>query len=110
MITIGTKRFAPSAAAMVDTVFNPGGTADGFYKVRKNGVAFHKPNGDIFAFLVANPGQSQFFVTADKHKETGKVYYMYGLADGDKARLGLTGGIFGEFNTAEEVWQKVKKG
>ena len=67
MLCVGKRRFVPSAQALVDSLFLAGGTADGIFKVRANGVLFCAPNGEPVAFLVANPAQDQFFVTAFKH-------------------------------------------
>lgn len=57
MLPVGTRLFAPSASALVDTLFAPSGkpngqkgTADGIYSVRKRGVMFKRPDGSPFAF------------------------------------------------------------
>lgn len=103
-ISIGTRRFAPSASALVNSLFNPTGTADGIYSVRKNGVMFNRPDGSPFAFLVANPGQSQFFVTAFPHE--GRTHYLRGgLTDEGKRLLGVEGMTYSAMNDeASRVW------
>ena len=104
MLPVGTHLFAPSASALVDTLFNPSGTADGIYSVRKNGVMFKRPNGDPFAFLVANPGQSQFFVTAWTFE--GRTHYMRGgLTDESKRLLGVDRLTYSELSDeAARIW------
>lgn len=104
MLTVGALTFAPSASALVDTLFNPSGTADGIYSVRKHGVMFKRPNGEPFAFLVANPGQSQFFVTAWTFN--GRTHYMRGgLTDESKRLLGVSALSYSQLSDeAARVW------
>ena len=111
MLPVGARLFAPSASALVDTLFVPSdrpngqkGTADGIYSVRKRGVMFKRPDGSPFAFLVANPGQSQFFVTAFLFN--GRTHYMRGgLTDESKRLLGLDGMTYSQqADEAARVW------
>lgn len=104
LIAIGALRFAPSVSALVDTLFSPSGTADGIYSVRKRGVMFKRPNGEPFAFLVANPGQSRFFVSAFTLAD-GKQRYSYGLTDSDRDSLGMASMSYSQqSDEAERVW------
>ena len=111
MLPVGSRLFAPSASALVNTLFVPSdrlngqkGTADGIYSVRKRGVMFRRPDGEPFAFLVANPGQSRFFVTATRQPD-GRTRYSYGLTDESKRLLGLDGMTYSQqADEAARIW------
>lgn len=89
-LQLGSLYFVPSTRALIDTLFQPinGRTAAGTYKRLKGCVLFSRPNGTPFAALIINQHGERFFVTASRH-EDGKLYYMHGLSDVDKAALGL---------------------
>lgn len=107
LLTIGAVRFAPSQSALVETLFDPSGTASGIYKKRKYGVLFSKPDGEPFAFLVANPNQSQFFVSAGRQSD-GRTVYSFGLSNTDAVRLGLSAMKYSErCGAAECAWKAV---
>ncbi len=91
-VTIGNAVFARSKAALVDTLFHPvnGRTANGYCVKRKGGVAFHKPDGEIFAFLVCNRHGERFFVSVGTNGAEQTVY-MHSTSSADEARLGLAG-------------------
>jgi len=77
-LTVNGIRFAPSASALVDSLFQSGGTASGIYSKRKNGVLFKKADGTPFVFLVANPGQSKFFVSCFLQSDN-RIRYMFAM-------------------------------
>jgi len=116
MLTVSGIRFARNAAALVDSLFNSGGTASGLFRVRKHSVLFMHANGAPFACLIANPGQSQFFVSCSMVPQSnGKaaLVYMYGLSDSDRKSLGLAGLSYSqESDEAARVWAiaKAEKG
>lgn len=88
---------------MIDSLFNAKGTADGFYRKRRNGVMFFKPDGEPFAFLVANKYGERFFVTCSK--VSGKTWFSYALTEADEKRIGLSGATYrAKIETAERVW------
>lgn len=103
--------FVPTASAFTDSLFNAGGTAAGLYRIRKNGVLFMRPNGDPFAFLVANPRQQAFFVTATKSEpDGGRIRYMYGLCDWHAEALGVESLKYGEsLDRARDVWHAAQE-
>lgn len=108
IIALGNKRFAPSASALVDTLFSPHGTADGIYSIRKNGVLFQKPNGSPFVFLVNNSGRNTFFVSCSR-QEDKKIRYQFTIDNVDKRALGIEGLSFSEQITlAENIMQTIK--
>ena len=89
-----------------------GGTASGTFKVRANSILFSDGKGEPFAALVANPGQSKFFVTCGRSEaDGGRIRYMFGLSDRDAVKLGLGGMRYlAVSEEAERVWDAVKKG
>ena len=105
LISVGTAKFARNAAALTESLFDPSGTACGFFKVRKHSVLFSLPNGEPFACLVANPGQSRFFVSATKQSPAGRIWYSYGLTDAAALRLGLSHLRYSQqSDEADRVW------
>ncbi len=93
-IAVNGVRFVRNASLLVDSLFNAGGTASGLFRARKHSVLFMRPNGGPFACLIANPGQSQFFVSCSMAPQGGgksALYYNYGLTDEGKNLLGLAG-------------------
>lgn len=84
-ITIGNRYFVLQGK-LVDTLFNPGGTASGEYRPIRGGVQFFLPNGNLFAFLVIRPAEA-WFVSASK--VNGQTWYSYGLCVSDAEKLGL---------------------
>ncbi len=107
MLCVGKRRFVPTKQTLVDSLFLAGGTADGIFKVRANGVLFCAPSGEPVAFLVANPAQEQFFVSAWKC-DLGRTRYSFGLTDAGAQALGV-----GHLSWAEQgseagrVWRVV---
>lgn len=107
MLCVGKRRFVPTKQALVDSLFLAGGTADGIFKVRANGVLFCTPNGEPVAFLVANPAQEQFFVSAFKQAD-GRTRYSFGLTDAGAQALGVSHLSWAEQGReAGRVWRVV---
>jgi hypothetical protein len=106
-ISVNGVKFAPSGSALVESLFNPEGTASGIYKIKRNGVLFCKPSGDPFAFLVANRSTYCYFVSCSK-KEYGQIRYQYSTCSIDEKRLGIDSLSYGEKNRlAESIWETV---
>lgn len=104
-----TVYFVKFASDLTDTLFLPGGTASGTFKLRKNGILFHKPTGEPFAFLVANRHNERFFVSCSKQKD-GRIRYMHSTMDCTEARLGISEmGIRAKYETAERVWDSIQQ-
>lgn len=61
----------------------------GFYAVRKNGVALYKRDGALEAFLVNNPRQGYFAVTASV--ANGRARYMFSTCTSTEAWLQIRG-------------------
>lgn len=88
MLTINGKQYAANDKEFTASLFNAGGTAYGYYKVKKNGILLMDMQKNPFAFVVNNKHNEQFFVSARKH-EDGKIHYMYSTTAKDEAILGL---------------------
>lgn len=95
--------FSPSKSALVSSLFNPGGTASGFFKMRANGILFCRGNGDAWFFLVANKHGERFFVTCGKQSD-GRTVYMHSLSEYDRVPLGIPEKMLEAHALAESVW------
>jgi hypothetical protein len=105
-LTVGATKFARTTALLTASLFHKGGTASGTYKVRKGGVLFLNAKGEPFAFLVANRHGERFFVSCSKQE--GGIFYMFGLADLDKALLGLSGyGYRAMQDEPSRIWESL---
>ncbi len=109
-LAVGSVYFAANARLLVDSLFNAGGTASGTFKARERAVLFSDGKDEPFAALVANPGQSRFFVSCSRSEaDGGRVRYMFGLADSDAIKLGLAGMRYSAIcDEADRVWEAVK--
>jgi hypothetical protein len=111
-LKVGNVVFARSPSALVETLFKPidGKTASGLFRARKNGVLFMRPDATTCGFLVANPGQGQFFVTAHKTQDQ-KTRYMFSTSEETERFLGLTElGYREQLDEAARVWAAVSSG
>jgi hypothetical protein len=105
-IAFAGRRFVRRPSQLIDALFSGPTTPDGLFAPRKNGVLFSRPGGEPVAFLVANPGQSKFFVSCHK-QEDGRLRYMFGLSSVGESFLGLAGRRYSEAaDIAESVWQE----
>jgi len=98
------KTYARTKSLLVDSLFNPGGTCSGMFRVTGNGILFMNPDGSPFAFLVANRHRERFFVTARK-REKG-IWYMFSLCDCDELQLGLPDSLSAQHEIAATTWNK----
>ncbi len=88
------KWYARTGRDMVASLFSPGGTANGLFKRRKNGVALYGMDGKLRAFIVSNTHGERFAVTA--YEFQGRPRYMHGLTEADRQWLGLPDSLGGE--------------
>jgi hypothetical protein len=110
-LKVGNVVFARSPSALVETLFKPidGQTASGLFRARKNGVLFMRADGTPCGFLVANPGQAKFWVSAFKTNE-GKTRYMFSTSKETERFLGLTDlGYREQLDEAARVWAALAK-
>lgn len=91
-ITFSTGAFfSSSKQSAVESVFNPGGTAAGYYKVKKNGVMFFDMQDKPVIFLCNIPQNTNpFFVTCYK-TEQGQIRYSYAMTSKEEKLTGLYG-------------------
>jgi len=86
VIRVAGKKYARTDAQRVETLFEPDGTAAGFYKATPAGVLLYDHQRTLFAFVVRARGNA-YFVTA-----TGTPpRYMQGLATYTETALGIDG-------------------
>ena len=108
LLKINGAKFARNDAAFTETLFDKDGTACGMFKVGKRGVEFMKPDGELFAFLVADRHGERFFVSA--YKRDGKKYYMYSTTDEAEKLLNLSElGYRDKILLARETWEEATK-
>lgn len=87
MFVFNGKKYALNDAEFVDTLFDADGTANGFYKRVRNGVKLYDMRHNLEAFIVANPRQGYFVVSASKHGK--RELYMHGLCSLTEKWLGV---------------------
>lgn len=103
-LAVGSTKFAANSRALTETIFDKTGTASGLYSARKHSILFSTPQGEPFACLVANPGQSKFFVSCSRQADR-RVRYMFGLSDNDAQRLGISALRYSQqADEADRVW------
>ena len=96
---------------IVKTLFQPGGTASGHFKVRKKGIAFYDLKGKICLFL-ASHDYAPFFVSACEIETSKglKERFMFSTSSFDDGRLGLDKMRLLELNEfAQNTWNENKK-
>lgn len=81
MLHFNGKTFAPLGT-------QPSASAIGFYQaLGKRGIHLYKPNGDLEAYIVANPKQGQFIVSASR--VNGAPRYMHSTCSLTERWLGI---------------------
>ena len=88
ILKVGSSTFVSKPAELVDSLFAVGGTANGFYKVRKTGVLFSDMKGEPFAFLVANRFNERFFVSCSRQPD-GRIWYGHSTDEISERKLGI---------------------
>ena len=107
ILNINGAKFARNDSAFTETLFDRDGSACGLFKVRKRGIEFLKPCGELFAFLVANKYGEKFFVSA--HKVNGKKRYMHSTTSEAEKLLNLSElGSCARTEIARETWESAK--
>lgn len=108
MITIGNKKFGCGKSAMVSSVFEPGGTASGYYVRRAHGLLFHDMRGTPFAFLRApDSTTSALFVNAFRRDDPAdkRIFYQHSTSTATARMLGIAGmGYAEEMGAALKAW------
>jgi hypothetical protein len=88
MITINGNKYAKNESEFIDSLFEQGNTCDGFYKRKSNGIELYNMQNELFAFIVNNKHNEQFFVSASE-LSNGKKWYSYSLTTQAEKILGM---------------------
>lgn len=75
-IEINGVKFAPSASAMVSSLFTAGGTASGYYKATKAGVILYNAQGERIG------GVNRHGVIYGSSRVNGKLWHSYAMPKG----------------------------
>jgi hypothetical protein len=78
MLTIYGKKYAKNDAEFTSTLFDPSGTANGFYRRTEKGIYFSDMQGNVRTFVRAD-GLGPVSVS----KESGRMRYMFSHTDSD---------------------------
>lgn len=106
ILNINGAKFARNDSVLVKTLFDDDGTACGLFKIRKRGIEFMKPDGNLFAFLSAAKNCEQFFVSA--FKTDGKKRYMCSTTSEADRILNLSDlGYRDKIELARKTWESV---
>lgn len=102
MFVLNGKKFAKNKAEVVQTLFERGTTAVGYYRENKPGILLMDLNRNPVAFIrIATSHEciynEVFAVTATKDEETRAIRYLCGgLTEAGEKFLGLDGMGYGE--------------
>lgn len=89
MFVFNGKKYALNDDEFVNTLFDADGTANGFYKRVKNGVKLYDMQHNLTAFIVANPKQGYFVVSASI--QNGREWFMQAATEHCEKWLGVHG-------------------
>jgi hypothetical protein len=70
------KKYAPNDREAVNSLFKPGGTVNGLYKVTRRGVRFYALNGELRAFI-RKDGLGPVSAT---RLDDGRTWYSFALS------------------------------
>lgn len=72
-IVLNGRRFVKGKSAVVESLFQPGGTASGYYNTRGGVIRLFKPNGELDGVI------NRYGVLAKAtRRDDGKTWYSYG--------------------------------
>lgn len=99
LIQLYGRTYARTKAAAVATLFQPDGTASGFYRVTCQGV-----------YLSDLQGRERLFIRADglgpvsvSRGEDGRARYMFSAASNDEAAFGIPASVMARDNGARDL-------
>ena len=108
--TSTTCYFVRKNSQITDTLFLPGGTASGTFKVTAAGILFSNLQGEPFAFLVANRHGERFFVSCSRSEpDGGRIRYLFSTMTCDEKYLGLPDSLMARHELAETLWNQYGK-
>jgi hypothetical protein len=89
MLNFNGKTYARNDAEFTGSLFRPGNTCHGFYKQTKGGFRLYDIQKNLRAYIVHNPRQGYFTVSAYMTDKGPR--YMFALTSTDETWLGLDG-------------------
>lgn len=92
MLIFNGKKYAKNDAEFLDSLFDPSGTCNGYYKRLKHGVKLYNMQRELTAYIVDRSPLERFIVSAGMHD--GKARYMYGLSTAAEQWLGVAENTF----------------
>jgi len=88
MLTINGMKFAKNDNEFINSLFESGGTCDGYYKRMVRGIRLFDMQNKLRVFVVDNKHNEQFFVTATM-QDNKSIRYMNSTSTQDDKWLGL---------------------
>ena len=103
-----TTYFVKNTKAVVASLFNKQSTASGTYKALKGRTLFYDLQGELFAALIDNKYNEQFFVNTSLIN--GKTFYQCSTGELQERKLGLYGYSYAEINAkARHIARLIKQ-
>lgn len=104
MLNFNGLNYAKNDKELIESLFNKGGTCNGFYKVVKGGIKLYRViegGKELEAFIKREPYNS-FVVTATQ--TNGKTRYMFSTTSHTEKWLGLVGvGYMDTINACQDT-------
>lgn len=102
ILKIGNLRFARNGKAVVETLFQAGGTASGTFKKSKRKIQFYDLQGKPWFALIENKYGETFFVSTGVLRD-GRIFYLHALDSSTEEQIGITS-YKAKCELAESVW------
>lgn len=102
MLELYGKQYARNDREFTDSLFNPNGTANGFYKVTAAGIYFSDMQGNERAFI-RRDGLGPVTVT----RANGLRFYMFSACETERQWLGIPESYAAACNGAESLARSV---
>lgn len=99
MIELYGKKYAKNEREFTSTLFEPGGTANGFYRKARNGIFLSDMQGQERAFI-RKDGLGPVSVTRNHN---GRPVYMFCTSTTDKDWLGVPDSYTAQVDGAESL-------
>ena len=88
MLIFNGKKYARNNDEFTSSLFDAGGTCNGFYKRIRGGIQLFDMQRQIAAFIVDKPNARRFVVTAHR-TENGRTRYMHATTMSTEKWLGI---------------------
>lgn len=109
MLVFNGLKYAKNESEFTNSLFESGGTCNGFYKVVNGGIRLMDMQGEVRAFIAKNDGG--FVVSARRVPSmNNRIRYMFGTMDDDEQWLGINGmSLREERNECSRVFEELSK-